>query len=186
MGRAARSRRQRRQTRTWHTRNPWTGAQESFRVCISDEALREWEENRVRLAAAGYPDRPPELDNPRVRVWNLVAPGRPITFDANDGAPPSAVLGADPSARGLGVWRSGDERHGVKINIGRRDDGTVVLHLVIQEGQQEESLLLRVHDAEEAREVVEGLGREVLPILSLPPLSWTSDDELLAGMAGAG
>ncbi len=130
MGRAARSRRQRRQSRTWITRNPWTGWHESFSICVSDAAMREWETDRVRLASAGYPDRPPEFDRPGLRGWNNEAPGEPLPHQPGDERAVSWNLWIDPSARSLGCWRSGEDRHGATIHVGRRDTGAIVLHLV--------------------------------------------------------
>ena len=182
MGRAARTKRQRGQTRTWHTRNPWTGKPETFPVCISDEALREWEENRVRLAKAGYPDRPPEFDSPRHRAWNHIAPGRPLRPEDLDGA--HATLGTDPTAKALGTWRTGDDTWGVKINVGRRDDGSFVHHVVVQFGQQEGSFVEDELGEELSRTMIEEISAVCVRI-GLPPLHWISADEFVAEIAAA-
>ncbi len=184
MGRAARTKRQRGQTRTWHTRNPWTGKLETFPVCISDEALREWEENRVRLAKAGYPDRPPEFDSPRHRVWHDENPGHPLRRGDWDGV--VQTLGADPTAKALGTWQTGDGRVGIKINVGRRDDGGFVFHLVMQLDQEE--VVNRVNpipNEAAARAIVQGTNADIAALLGLPPLRWTSADEVLAEIAEA-
>ena len=183
MGRAARTKRQRGQTRSWHTRNPWSGKLETFPVCISDEALREWKENRVRLAKAGYPDRPPEFDSPRHRAWNGEAPGRPFRRGELDGG--VSTLGVDPMATAVGTWVSGDRHASVKINVGRRDDGVFVLHLVVQHGQEEMSRVLTVSDDAAAREAVQKINDRLVARLDLPPLHWISADEIVAEVAEA-
>jgi hypothetical protein len=42
---------------------------ETFAVRISDAAVAEWLVERRRLRAAGYPDRPPDVDTPNLRAW---------------------------------------------------------------------------------------------------------------------
>ena len=181
MGRAARTKRQRGQTRTWHTRNPWTRKPETFPVCINDEALREWEENRVRLAKAGYPDRPPEFDSPRHRAWNAIAPGRPLRPEDLDCA--HATLGADPTATALGTWHSGTADGGLKINVGRRPDGTIVHHLVARVDQTEKAVVVTLPD-EAARAQIESANARLIAA-GLPPLFWVSSDEFVAEIADA-
>jgi hypothetical protein len=68
---AASRKRQPRQKRWVSTKNPWTGRRERFEIAISDQGFREWEFNRVRLSASGFPDRPPEIDTAQHRGWNL-------------------------------------------------------------------------------------------------------------------
>ena len=183
MGRAARIKRQRGQTRTWRTRNPWSGKPETFPVCVSDEALCEWEENRIRLAKAGYPDRPPEFDSTRLRGWNLLAPGAPMHL--GDWGDIEQCLGVDPSAKALGLWQTGDAGNGVKINVGRHDDGSFVLHLVVQVGQEEASRVFSVPDDAEARALVLAVNAALAVPFGLPPLHWTSADELFAELGEA-
>ena len=184
MGRASRQKRQRREGRTWQTINPWTGAQECFPVRVSDEALREWEHHRVRLAAAGYPDRPPEFDSPNLRAWSLV-PGTRMRFDPAEAARAGFCLGADPEARAVGTWRSSTGELGAKVTVGRRDDGTFTLDLVLETLTWHSAQALRVADAEEARAVIESLDTTVLRACGLPPLTFTSADALAAELAGA-
>lgn len=44
-------------------------------ICISDEAVREWEAVReLNQRTSGYPDRPPDVDTPTVRAW-VIHPG---------------------------------------------------------------------------------------------------------------
>ena len=181
MGRASRQKRQRHECRTWQTVNP---AREVFPVCVSDEALREWEHHRVRLAAAGYPDRPPEFDSPNLRAWSLV-PGTPIRFDPADAADTEIRLGVDPEARGVGTWRSGTEQLAAKINVGRRDDGSFTLHVVLETLTWHSAETLRVADAEEARAAIESFDTTVLQAFGLPPLRFTSDEALLAELVAA-
>jgi hypothetical protein len=183
MGKAARTKRQRNQSRTWRTRNPWTGQAETFFVRISDEALREWERDRAHLARAGYPDRPPELDSPKHRAWNLCAPGKPIVPGSLAGL--KAKLGVDPTAKALGTWRAGDGQFGVKINVGRRDDGSFVLHFVFagDSGMEPPPIVEVVPDAAAARSHVEAYGHWLETELGMPPLTWTSVDELFADVA---
>lgn len=45
-------------------------------VVISEQAVQEWEAQRERLRASGYPDRPPDVDTPTTRSW-VVHPGEP-------------------------------------------------------------------------------------------------------------
>ncbi len=180
MGRAVRSKRQRRQSRTWCTRNPWTGARESFSVCVGDAALRAWETDRVRLVSAGYPDRPPEFGRPGLRGWNNETPGEPLRHPPGDGTAVSPHLWIDPSARSLGSWRSGDDRYGATIHVGRRDTGAIVLHLAIQEGGRGTHRVFRAADQADARGFIDEIGRKLLPALGLPPFTWSSADALLA------
>ncbi len=184
MGRASRQKRQRHERRTWQTINPWTGARERFPVCVSDGALREWERHRVRLAAAGYPDRPPEFDSPNLRAWSLV-PGTPTRFDPAAAADTEIRLGADPEARGIGTWRSSTGELAAKVNVGRRHDGTLTLHVMLETLTWHSAQTLRVADAAEARAVIESLDTSVLRAFGLPPLRFTSADALLAELAGA-
>ena len=184
MGRASRQKRQRHARRTWQTVNPWTGAHERFQVCVSDEALREWEHHRVRLAAAGYPDRPPEFDSPNLRAWSTV-PGTPIRFDPAAAADTEIRLGADPEARVVGTWRSSTGELGAKVTVGRRDDGTFTLDLVLETLTWHSSQALRVADAEEARRVIESLDTTMLRAHGLPPLTFTSADAFAAELADA-
>ena len=184
MGRAARTKRQRGQTRTWHTRNPWTGKPETFPVCISDEALRGWEESRVWLAKAGYPDRPPEFASPRQRAWNPAAPGRPFRRGDWEGVVPT--FAPDPMATALGTWHSEDGPNGVKINVGRRDDGVFVLHLVAQLDQEETvSRIGSVPNEAGARLVVRVVNDLMVALLDLPPFTWTSAEEMVAEISEA-
>lgn len=49
--------------------NPSTGTAETFRVRISRQAVIEWVAEREALTAAGFPDRPPDVDLPTIRTW---------------------------------------------------------------------------------------------------------------------
>ena len=184
MGRASRQKRQRHARRTWQTVNPWTGAAETFPVCVDDKALREWERHRVRLAAAGYPDRPPDFDSPSLRAWSTV-PGTPVRVDPEEAGELVARLGADPEARGIGTWRSCAGDFAAKINVGRRDDGTFTLEFILETLTAHSSRTLRVADAAEANAAIESFGATVLPVFGLPPLYFTSDEAVLAELAGA-
>ena len=179
MGRAAHRKSQRHQMRTWQTRNPWTGERETFPVCVDDEALGQWERHRVRLAAAGYPDRPPEFDSPNLRAWSAV-PGTPVQFRARDAAQSAAHLGGDPEAHFLGSWRSWKGERGVKILVGRRDDGIFVLKFVFESLTDHVSVPAWFANAEEARAAIEDFSRTVLPEFGLPPLHFTSAEAMLA------
>jgi hypothetical protein len=45
------------------------GVAETFRVRIPDAAVLAWLEERSRLRAQGYPDRPNDVDTPSHRAW---------------------------------------------------------------------------------------------------------------------
>ncbi len=182
MGRAARVKKQRHTTRIWHTRNPWTSKHETFPVCISDEALREWELNRVRLANAGYPDRPPEFDSPHYRAWNLSEPGRSLRPKDIEGA--HTTLGVDPTATVLGTWHSGTADWGLKINVGRRVDGTIVHHVVVQHGETQHDAASTAPDEAAARAQIDDASADLVAE-GLPPLFWVSADEFLAELSDA-
>ena len=165
------------------TTDPDTGEVQAFTVYVDDAALRAWERHRRRLRAAGYPDRPPEVDTPSGRLWTL--DGRrmlPIV-----GADASMRLGVDQSAIGLGSWRStlvgGD--FGIKLNIGRRGNGVFVFHLVAESlGGYRQDLTAEATTLEAVDERVRSfasLARE----LGLPEPTWVSTDAMLAEMSAS-
>lgn len=49
--------------------NPRTQTAEVFESRISRRGLAEWVADRDALAAAGFPDRPPDVDTPHLRQW---------------------------------------------------------------------------------------------------------------------
>ena len=181
MGQASRQKRQRRAPRLWQTVNPWTGASETFTVCIDDRGLREWERDRVRLARAGYPDRPPELDSPNARAWNPTEPGTPPRFA--DPTHSDGHLGCDHDARALGMWRSHRDPIGAKVLVGRRDDGTFTLQLVLETPTDRFSAPIRVPDAETARAVIDDFEATVVE-LGLSRLAFMSADAVKAELTG--
>lgn len=183
MGKASRNKQTRRMGRRWSTTDPDTGETQVFTVFIADASLRQWERDRRRLRAGGYPDRPPEVDTPNSRMWSNDA--RPVHSIALDGA--VHALGVDPSARAIGNWRSsspGDE-FGFKLNVGRRTNGVFVTHLVaeslsgfrwdgIAEAATPEALRER---ASQFADLVLNLG--------LPEPTWVSTEALLGEVAAA-
>ena len=62
---------------SWWTRMPYrrirlpseSGHPEPFWVRVPNGAVVEWLGERDRLRADGYPDRPPDIDTPTLRVW---------------------------------------------------------------------------------------------------------------------
>jgi hypothetical protein len=84
MGRIARVRRQRREGRTVRVFNDRSGEYETFHgVKVSDQAVREWVEDRWLSVAAGNPNRPPDRDTRHFRAWQP-RPGepQPVAADA--------------------------------------------------------------------------------------------------------
>lgn len=183
MGKASRNKQARRNGRRWSTIDPDSGETQVFTVYIDDAALRQWERNRRSLRAAGYPDRPPEIDTPNARMWNLDGgPARPINLV---GA--VHTLGVDTTALAVGTWRSctpGGE-FGLKLNVGRRGNGVFVLHLMA-----ESSRGFRwdgVAEAATSEALAERTAEfaEVARALDLPEPTWISADALLGEVATA-
>lgn len=183
VGRASRNKQTRRNGRRWSTIDPDSGETQVFTVYINDAALRQWERNRRSLRAGGYPDRPPEIDTPNARMWNLDG-GRATQIDL---ASAVHALGVDPTALAVGTWRSctpGGE-FGIKLNVGRRGDGVFVVHLVAEScrGFRWE----RIAEARTAGELAERTSAfaEVARALELPEPTWISADALLGEVATA-
>ena len=102
------------------TRDPETGRRQVFDSRLSSTAFRDWELNRRRLRREGYPDRPPEIDTPRLRAWT--GP------DGLASAPDRIGLGFAPEVDALGSWVTGfTDADGFRLTIGRRDDGTFLV-----------------------------------------------------------
>jgi hypothetical protein len=91
----------------------------------------------------------------------------------------------DRTATALGTWRTGDSECGFKINVGRRDDGVFVLHIVAQRGHEEMSRVIMVANEAKARAVLRLMDGQVTERSGLPPLSWVSADEFAAEIAEA-
>ena len=130
MGKASRNKQTRRNGRRWSTIDPDSGETQAFTVYIDDAALQQWERNRRSLRAGGYPDRPPEIDTPNTRMWNLDG-GRALPIDIEGAV---HTLGVDTTALAVGTWRSSTPggEFGLKLNVGRRGDGVFVVHLVAE------------------------------------------------------
>lgn len=161
--------------RHWMTRNPWTGQPEEYVVWIDDEALRDWELDRVRLHEAGYPDRPPERVRDYVRVWSADKPGQPIAPGEFVGCVPK--LGADRRAIFLGMLMTGDGDPGVKVNVGRR--GSVyVLHLVVADARERVERVAEADDAASVDALLDAIERGIVAPLGLEPLTWRSVEDL--------
>jgi hypothetical protein len=173
MGRAARTKRQRR-TRPWQTINPWTGEGETFMVSISNAGLREWEDDRVSLAARGYPDRPPLIDTPLLRSWGPI----PSQESLSGGL----VLGADRTARAVGYWSCIGESELFKANVGRRPDGTYVVHFIVGPHTDPVSFGL-VFDCDLV--TVRAAVKAVADHFGVPQLGFVSGDALLADLLRA-
>ena len=99
--------------------------------------------------------------------------------------PSPRTSGIDPSARRLGGWRSGDDRYGATIHVGRRHTGAIALHLVIQEGGRGTHRAFRASDQADARGFIDETGRRLLPALGLPAFTWSSADALLGELEPA-
>lgn len=70
MGRASRSKHERRVGRTITVRNTLTGMLETFHdVRVNDAAVADWLEDRWTSVPAGNPNRPPDFDTPAFRGW---------------------------------------------------------------------------------------------------------------------
>src|SRR3990170_7630913 len=48
---------------------PTARGPETFHARIDDRAVGAWLAERPRLRACGYPDRPPDVDTPTLRLW---------------------------------------------------------------------------------------------------------------------
>ncbi len=174
--------RKRRVMRSWRTRNPWTGESETFPVCISRDALRVWERDRVDLAAAGCPDRPPEFVSPHQFVWNPAAAGMPLASADLENV--ASVFRGNPGVVGLGIWYSITPDVSVEFHVGRHPDGTFVFHFVLRDGPTVKEHEVTASDAAAANEEIATADAAVIAI-GLPPLSWVSYDELDAEIGDA-
>ena len=118
MGRAARTRRARRQTRKARVTfpNPRAGQPAVHQAALSAEALAEWAAEREALRLAGDPDRPPDVRTGAMRVWQL-RPDEPHACPA---------IGLDETI--VAGWMAG-HRLGVvaTLLVSRLPDGRVLL-----------------------------------------------------------
>jgi hypothetical protein len=182
MGRAARTKRQRRNKTQTHQNktnaltfeiwDPWTGAWHTAAVRAPGEALRKGEQDRN-----GAPDRPAEFETRVGRGWSTGAPA--LRSDRRE-----MVLWTDHDARTLGLWYSRADESSVQIMVGRREDGAFVLEATVRTGQTEEHHMLECGDEIAARAWIDGLDQGLVAALGLPPLSWVSADELSAELLG--
>jgi hypothetical protein len=148
---------------------------------VSDEALREWERDRMLLAADGYPDRPPEVDTRNVRGWDTGTPAHQSDIRPNRSV---TWLGMDHSAEFLGAWRTGADEVDVKVLVGRRKGGVFALQVTVRLGRTQKHVLVECGDEIAARAWIDGLDHALVAALGLPPLSWVSADELSAELLG--
>jgi hypothetical protein len=82
LGRASRGKHERRNGRTVRLQNEDTGIVEVFHgVTVSDQAIVHWLSDREISVAAGYPNRPPDVDTLHLRRW-IKRPGDPVGFYA--------------------------------------------------------------------------------------------------------
>lgn len=121
MGRAARRKAQagqQRRPRTVAVFNAAAGRVETHRVTISDQGVADWVRDRDHLKAQGYPDRPPDYDDPKQRSWTP----RPNEMATED-------LEADDRGEFVCSWVTGLPAHRViyKMLAFERPDGAFVL-----------------------------------------------------------
>jgi hypothetical protein len=183
VGKASRNKQTRRNGRRWSTIDPDSGETQAFTVYIDDAALQQWERNRRSLRAGGYPDRPPEIDTPNARMWNLDG-GRALPIDLEGAV---HTLGVDTTALAIGTWRSSTPggEVGLKLNVGRRADGVFVVHLVAESCRGFRWEGIAEAATSEALANRTSTFAEVARALDLPEPTWISADALLGEVASS-
>jgi len=157
------------------TRDPETGRRQLFDSRLSSTAFREWELNRRRLRRAGYPDRPPEIDTPRLRLW----PGP----DGLASTPDRIGLGFAPEEDMLGTWVTGfADGDGCKLTIGRKNDGTFLVRSIY--GGDLNDYILEFPDEVSLAGAVE-TWKSMLMMVGWPEPVWVSVEQLLAEIEAA-
>lgn len=116
----------RRETLSSPSRSP--DAPEKLWVRIPDTAVAEWLRERQRLRRSGYPDRPPDVDTPTLRVW-LARPGEEaLRYFRESRGTASAVAGGFPAY--TAVWHQG-ETLGAKVIVTGVQDGSFRSRVII-------------------------------------------------------
>jgi hypothetical protein len=117
---------------------------------IPDEAVVSWLSERERLAASGYPDRPPDVDTPHLRLWvpHLADAALPYFRDRER-----------MTARGeFPVYTATWHRPGgpvVKVLLSGLDDGSFRCRVVIEEASGQRPVdQVRVYPPEVPEEAV--------------------------------
>jgi hypothetical protein len=173
MGQASREKRERRNPRAWTTTNPWTGRPETFMVEISAKGLREWERDRASLHGRGYRDRPPHIDRARIRSWAESGPNPDPMMPTGQ-----IVLGGDPTAHMIGSWGVSDGRLVASLNLGRRMDGTLRAMVGVGMAERPARCSMSISSVEAAEQLAHDIARST----GLPPLFYTSADQMLADL----
>jgi len=165
MGRASRHKREHHVGRTVQVWNERTREFDTFHnVTVSDQAVREWAEERWIELSQGHPDRPPDIETPHFWSWSP-RPGDPDDREgaAPEGAPfvdfkylvgwwhrpfriPAIVVGSARENVDIDGFQPTDAVSGiVKAAVERRGQSFRAAYRVILEGpgkvEQEEALL---------------------------------------------
>lgn len=108
-------------------RTPGAGI-ETFLTRISDVALASWLAERPRLRHLGYPDRPPDVDGPTVRLWLARPDEEQLAYFAAAGR---TRLPAASFPVFAATWHRGDAE-GAKVLVTGFADGTFLSRVVLE------------------------------------------------------
>lgn len=155
------------------------GTAETHHVRVSDAAVVEWLRERDQLRAAGYPDRPPDVDTTTMRAWlpRLGEQGLPYFRDRADY--PSVPSDAMRFPVYTAVWHAPGGLT-TKVLVTGRGDGGFLSRVVVVHASGD-CPVDKVHrlDPDADPDTVWAEVEAIVRAINEAPMGWGPDDPLV-------
>lgn len=158
------------------------GRAETYQVRISDAAVAEWLMERSRLQRCGYPDRPPDVDTPTLRVW-LARPGEERLLYFRNG--PTGVRSAADSSFPVytASWHQGDML-GAKVIVTGFFDGSFLSRVIVDGTTGEPTIdKARLHGTDEDPTAIWADVETIVAFIDRSHPHWDAGDPLVTDYA---